>query len=92
MGFSFNRKQNETVVTENEKSSTEAPNGQDAISREGGVLSEDQPVKKVEDESISSDAQAGVQKIEAAAQVWTKWHLTTAYTLYVEWICCLSLC
>lgn len=27
--------------------------------------------------------QAGVRKIEAAAKVWTKWHLIAAYTMYV---------
>jgi hypothetical protein len=29
--------------------------------------------------SVSSDAQAGVQNIEAATSVWTKWHLVAAY-------------
>ncbi|KAK4234180.1 siderophore iron transporter mirB [Achaetomium macrosporum] len=29
--------------------------------------------------SMSSDAQAGVQNIEAAATVWSKWHLVAAY-------------
>lgn len=31
--------------------------------------------------SVSSDVQAGVQNIEAAASVWSKWHLVAAYGL-----------
>lgn len=32
-------------------------------------------------EAISSDAQAGVKAIEAAATVWTKYHLIGAYVM-----------
>lgn len=32
-------------------------------------------------EELSKDSQAGIQKIEAATTVWTKWHLIAAYAL-----------
>ena len=35
-------------------------------------------------EVVSHDAQAGVQKMEATTQVWTKQHLIIAYVMYVQ--------
>lgn len=32
---------------------------------------------------IDDSAQAGVRAVEAAAAVWTKWHLVAAYAMYV---------
>jgi hypothetical protein len=37
--------------------------------------------KENAEESFSKDAQAGVRKVEAAAMVWTKWHLAAVYAL-----------
>lgn len=34
-----------------------------------------------DEETLSKDAQAGVQKMQAATTVWSKWHLITAYGL-----------
>ena len=39
--------------------------------------------KSDDEEQLSSDAQAGVRAVEAAATVWTKWHLIGAYVMYV---------
>lgn len=36
------------------------------------------------EKDVTIDAQRGVQDIEAAAGIWTKWHLIAAYTLYVQ--------
>lgn len=44
--------------------------------------SESRPIRNPDLEkldSISSHVQPGVQNIEAAASVWTKWHLIVAY-------------
>jgi hypothetical protein len=48
------------------------------------------PSEKDDEESLSSDVQAGVKAVEAAATVWTKYHLMGAYAMYV--LCLFSLC
>jgi hypothetical protein len=43
---------------------------------------EPRPIRKPDlekSDSISSHVQPGVENIEAAASVWTKWHLIAAY-------------
>ena len=35
-------------------------------------------------ETVSQDAQAGVQKMEATTQVWTRQHLIIAYVMFVQ--------
>jgi hypothetical protein len=43
------------------------------------------PVEKSDfNDDLEKDAQGGVQKIEAAAQVWTKWHMVAAYVMYED--------
>jgi hypothetical protein len=37
------------------------------------------PSEKDNEEVISSNAQAGVKKVEAATIVWTKWQMIAAY-------------
>ena len=49
---------------------------QTAIDGEKGVSESDQ-----DQSTFSSDAQAGVRAVEAAATVWTKWHLIGAYVM-----------
>jgi hypothetical protein len=38
-------------------------------------------LKENAEEGFSKDAQAGVRKVEAAAMVWSKWHLAAVYCL-----------
>jgi hypothetical protein len=33
-------------------------------------------------DTVPEDSQAGVRAVEAAATVWTKWHLVAAYVMY----------
>lgn len=41
------------------------------------------PVEKSDfNDDLEKDAQGGVQKIEAAAQVWSKWHMVAAFVMY----------
>ena len=40
--------------------------------------------KATDQESLSSNAQAGVKAVEAAATVWTKYHLIGAYVMFVS--------
>jgi hypothetical protein len=46
-----------------------------------GVESNTPSEKDHEDESLSSNAQAGVKAVEAATTVWTKYHLIGAYVM-----------
>ncbi|KAH8674209.1 hypothetical protein BX600DRAFT_495495 [Xylariales sp. PMI_506] len=46
-----------------------------------GRASEDAPQGDEKEEIVSQNAQHGVQSIEAAAGVWTKWHLVAAYVI-----------
>ncbi|KAL2408009.1 MFS siderochrome iron transporter 1 [Exophiala dermatitidis] len=43
------------------------------------IAAEERAVADSEDEPVEKDAQAGVQRIQAAAQVWTTWHLIAAH-------------
>lgn len=81
--FIFKSKPKENVVTENEKSSSDAPASDTANSKEEGYVSREREgtVFSNEEETVSQDAQPGVQAMEAATLVWTKWHLTAAYIL-----------
>lgn len=84
MGLFTKKESSDVVLTENGKSSSVSPSAESPNGKEGGVFSNEQHVPTNETEMISSDAQAGVQAVEAAAQVWTKWHLMAAYSLYVS--------
>lgn len=48
---------------------------------EKGVNSNTTSEKADDEESLSSSAQAGVKAVEAAAIVWTKYHLIGAYVM-----------
>ena len=63
--------------TKNEIKPADSPT-QTSIDAEKGVnVSE----KSDDEEQLSSDAQAGVRAVEAAATVWTKAHLIGAYVM-----------
>jgi hypothetical protein len=47
------------------------------------------PSEKDDEESPSSNVQAGVKAVEAVATVWTKYHLIGAYVMYVLPILCI---
>lgn len=83
MGLFSKAKSPDVVLTENRASDTTTPSSHSGNGKEGGVISQEAATPSTEEEPISQDAQAGVQAVEAAAQVWTKWHLTAAYALYV---------
>lgn len=65
-------------VAESEKSANDSE-------KEGGIVSK-QPyaVDETSEDAISSDAQLGVQKIEATTSVWSTSHLVPAYILHVQ--------
>lgn len=52
-----------------------------AIDSEKGIRSQTASEKSRDDESLSSNAQAGVKAVEAATSVWTKYHLIGAYLM-----------
>lgn len=41
----------------------------------------EEPTKDFDSDQISQEAQAGVQAVQAATKVWSKWHLIAAYGL-----------
>jgi hypothetical protein len=45
------------------------------------IATPEETIYDVEKEDIEHDAQAGVQKMQAATSVWTKGHLIAAYAL-----------
>ena len=51
---------------------------------EKGVHTDASHDKATDQESLSSNAQAGVKAVEAAATVWTKYHLIGAYVMSVS--------
>lgn len=58
----------------------------DGSSKEANIDAQPRPSSNLDadssdDEGVSKDAQAGVQKMEATTQVWSKKHLYTAYAL-----------
>ena len=85
MGFSFKSKpkQGAVVEAETEKSGAGTPPSDIANSKEEGFVSREREgtVFSNEEETISQDAQPGVQAMEATTMVWTKWHLTAAYIM-----------
>jgi hypothetical protein len=50
---------------------------------EKGVHTHNPHERATDEESLSSNAQAGVKAVEAAASVWTKYHLIGAYVMLV---------
>ena len=52
----------------------------DDTDKEVGVRTQNVPTESGSDE-ISTEAQPGVQKIEAITKVWSKTHLATAYIM-----------
>ncbi|KAI4694680.1 hypothetical protein J4E81_006279 [Alternaria sp. BMP 2799] len=56
-----------------------------AADTEKGVHTDASHDKATDQESLSSNAQAGVKAVEAAATVWTKYHLIGAYVI-IWWI------
>lgn len=73
----------EGVVMETEKSGSEAPASDKANSKEEGFVSGEREgtIFSNEEETVSQDAQPGVQAMEATTMVWSKWHLTAAYIM-----------
>jgi len=55
-----------------------------AVDPEKGVHTDASHDKATDQESLSSNAQAGVKAVEAAATVWTKYHLIGAYIMSVS--------
>jgi hypothetical protein len=51
---------------------------------EKGVHTDNHHERATDEESLSSNAQAGVKAVEAAASVWTKYHLIGAYVMLVR--------
>lgn len=62
-----------------------AGNSSAPVDTEKGVQSQTPSEKNHDTEDLSSNAQAGVKAIEAAATVWTKYHLIGAYVI-IWWI------
>jgi hypothetical protein len=76
MGF-FNLSKSKT----NEEITPTEPETSAAIDSEKGIGSQTISEKGHEDESLSSNTQAGVKAVEAATSVWTKYHLIGAYLM-----------
>lgn len=66
----------DNAFTDSEKnqSSSEKPQDVSEVTPHG-------PVTSSEGEEIPESYQEGVRRIEAAATVWTKWHLVAAYVM-----------
>jgi hypothetical protein len=65
----------------NEEITPAGPEMPATVDAEKGIGSHTASEKGVDDESLSSNAQAGVKAVEAATTVWTKWHLIGAYLM-----------
>jgi hypothetical protein len=50
-------------------------------SKDGAIEAQSAVMTDSDSESISKDAQAGVQKAEATTQVWSRSHLIAAYVM-----------
>jgi hypothetical protein len=81
---SFSKPRSDDVVLRENGTTTSTPSSVTNNGKDNGIFSHEQAVPPAETETISKDAQGGVQAVEAAAQVWTKWHLAAAYGLYVS--------
>jgi hypothetical protein len=76
MGY-FNLSKSKT----NEEITPAGPETLATVDAEKGIGSHTASEKGGDDESLSSNAQAGVKAVEAATTVWTKWHLIGAYLM-----------
>jgi hypothetical protein len=76
MGF-FNLSKSKT----NEEITPAGPETPVAVDSEKGIWPQTASEKGHDDESVSSNAQAGVKAVEAATSVWTKYHLIGAYLM-----------
>lgn len=76
MGF-FNLSKSKT----NQEITRTGPEMPAAVDSEKGIGSQIASEKGHDDESLSSNAQAGVKAVEAATTVWTKYHLIGAYLM-----------
>lgn len=74
MGFISKKKTNEEVTPAE-------PTSNVVLDTEKGVASATPSEKANDDATLSDNAQAGVKRIQAAATVWTKWHLVGAYVM-----------
>ena len=75
----FNLSKNKT----NEEVAQVEPQTSTSVDAEKGVDSSTPSEKGHDDESLSSNAQAGVKAVEAAASVWSKYSLWGAYAMYL---------
>lgn len=82
MGFFSKPRPQDVALTENGITTSIAPSSELYHGKDSGVISNEQTVSSIDAETVFKAAQAGVQAVEAAAQVWTKWHLAAAYGLY----------
>lgn len=64
----------ENTIDDTEKNLNSSEKPQDV-----SEVTPQRPPISPEDEGIPEDLQAGVRGVEAAASVWTKWHLVAAY-------------
>jgi hypothetical protein len=76
MGF-FNLSKSKS----NEEITSVGPETPAAVDSEMAIGSQTASEKGHDDESLSSNAQAGVKAVEAATTVWTKYHLIGAYLM-----------
>jgi hypothetical protein len=67
--------------TANEKVTPAEPQMSAAVDSEKGIDSRTPSEPDLDHGSLSSNAQAGVKAVEAAATVWTKYHLIGAYVM-----------
>jgi hypothetical protein len=74
----FNMSKNKT----NEEVAPVEPRTSATVDSEKGVDSKTPSETDHDHEGLSSNAQAGVKAVEAAATVWTKYHLIGAYVMY----------
>jgi hypothetical protein len=84
MGFPFRSKPEEVVMTEKPQTGPEATTSDasdNSNTKDEGVSACTEGLQVIDEESISKDTQAGVQKIQAATSVWSKGHLVAAYAL-----------
>lgn len=63
------------------KSTAAEPEIAAAALEPGGVDEKGIATERSSEEDFGTAKQAGVRKVEAAAEVWTKWDLVTAYGL-----------
>lgn len=73
---------NPTEISDTQsKIATSATAASPSSEKEKSQANDNEHIHPDSDEHISQDAQAGVQKIQAAAAVWSKKHLIAAHVL-----------